>query len=678
MTKSIMLAGAASLMASSMLAAQTRDGESPKDAITREMTFDVRAELVDESTRTVELSFSSEEPYERWWGVEILDHGKSAVELGRLNGSAALLMDHNIRDQVGVVEKAWLNGRKGRALVRFGKSARADEIFNDVKDGIRKLVSVGYRIKKLVLEKEEDGECTYRALEWEPYEISLVSVPADTTVGVGRDGEIQAFDPRTLVNEEEEDMFNGTRDGSGNGPAPAVTPAAAPAAPATRDNDGDNRQPAQVVDQDALRTQAQAEERQRAANIRAMGARVGAVELAEAAIADGRSVEQFVRDFNAAAPDSQAIRAAEDPAIGLNGQERQSYSFVRLLNAIANPHDRRAQESAAFEIECSNAAQLQRSDGEMRGFTVPVDVLRPARSGEQRDLVVGTPTAGGNTVATELLAESFIDLLRNNMALQGLGARMLTDLNGNIAIPRQTGGATAYWVAESSSPTESQQAFDQVALTPKTVGAYTDISRKLLLQSSIDVEAFVRQDLAVTLALAIDLAGINGSGSSNQPRGVLNTSGIGSVVGGANGAAPDYADIIGLETAVAVDNAAIGSLGYLTNSAVRGKLKLTEKFSGTNGNPVWEDGNNLNGYNAAVSNQVPSDLTKGTATSICSAILFGNWNDLLIGMWGGLDLMVDPFTSSTSGTVRIVALQDVDVAVRHAESFAAMVDALTA
>ncbi|VWX56713.1 phage major capsid protein [Sphingorhabdus sp. 109] len=676
MTKAIMLAGAASLMTSAAFA-QTRDSENPKDSITREITFDIRAELVDENTRTVELSFSSEEPYERWWGTEILDHGKSAVELGRLNGSAALLMDHNIRDQVGVVEKAWLKGKKGRALVRFGKSARADEIFNDVKDGIRKLVSVGYRIKKLVLEKEEDGECTYRALEWEPYEISLVSVPADTTVGVGRDGEIKDFDPRTLVNEEEEDMFNGTRDGSGNGPAPVVTPSPAPApAPTAQRDNGDNG-PAPVDVAASNRTAVEAE-RARIANIRAMGQRVGATELADAAVADGRSVDQFVSDFNALSPDSQAIRTAEDPAIGLNGSERNNYSFVRLLNAIANPQDRRAQESAAFEIECSNAAQAQRSDGEMRGYTVPVDVLRPSREGSQRDLVVGTTTAGGHTVATDLLAESFIDLLRNNMALHGLGARMLTDLNGNIAIPRQTGGATAYWVAESGAPTESQQAFDQVSMTPKTVGAYTDISRKLLLQSSIDVEAFVRQDLAVTLALAIDLAGINGSGSSNQPRGVLNTSGIGSVVGGTNGAAPDYADIVGLETAVAVDNAAIGSLGYLTNSAVRGKLKLTEKFAGTNGNPVWEDGNNLNGYTAGVSNQVPSNLTKGTASSVCSAIMFGNWADLLIGMWGGLDLMVDPFTSSTSGTVRIVALQDVDVAVRHAESFSAMVDALTA
>lgn len=681
MTKAIMLAGAASLMTSAAAVAQLRDSENPKDSITREMSFDIRAELVDEESRTVELSFSSEEPYERWWGTEILDHGKSAVELGRLNGSAALLMDHNIRDQVGVVEKAWLKGKKGRALVRFGKSARADEIFNDVKDGIRKLVSVGYRIKKLVLEKEEDGECTYRALEWEPYEISLVSVPADTTVGVGRDGEIKDFDPRTLVNEEEEDMFNGTRDGSGNGPAPVVSPApaAAPAATAQRDNGDDNRQPAQVVDQAALRAAAAAEERQRAANIRAMGERVGATELAEQAVADGRSVEDFVSAFNAAAPDSQAIRAAEDPAIGLSGQERDRYSFLRLMNAAANPADRQAQEAAAFEIECSTEAQRKRDKVDQKGMTIPVDMLRaPIVPEAQRDLVVGTNTAGGHTVATELLAGSFIDLLRNNMSVMAMGARMLTDLNGNIAIPRLTGGATAYWVGESASPTESQQAFDQVLLSPKTVGAFTDMSRKLLLQSSIDVEALVRQDLATIVGLAIDLAGLNGSGSSNQPRGVLQTSGIGSVAGGTNGLAPTWDHIVDLETEVAADNAAIGNLGYLTNTKVRGKLKKTETFTGTNGMPVWDKGAEpLNGYRAGVSNQVPSNLTKGSSSGVCSAIIFGNWADLLIGMWGGLDILVDPYTHSTSGTVRVTALQDVDVAVRHPESFAAMVDALT-
>jgi HK97 family phage major capsid protein len=292
-----------------------------------------------------------------------------------------------------------------------------------------------------------------------------------------------------------------------------------------------------------------------------------------------------------------------------------------------------------------------------------------------RDLNVTTSTAGGHTVATDLLSGSFIDMMRNKMATVGLGATMMNDLVGNIAIPRQTGGATSYWVAESGAATESQAAFDQVQMSPKTVGSMSDISRKMLLQSSLDVEAFVRNDLATSLALAIDSAAINGTGSSNQPKGVLNTTGIGSVVGGTNGAAPDWKDIVDLESAVAADNADLGALGYLTNAKVRGKLLQTEKASST-GQYVWSDNNTLRGYNAAVSNQVPSNLTKGS-TSTCSAIVYGNWNDLIIGTWGGIDINVDTSTGSSSGTVRVVALQDVDVAVRHAESFAAMKDATT-
>ena len=281
-------------------------------------------------------------------------------------------------------------------------------------------------------------------------------------------------------------------------------------------------------------------------------------------------------------------------------------------------------------------------------------------------------------VATDLLASNFIDLLRNRMVLQAAGATMLTGLVGNIAIPRQTGGATAYWVAENNSPTESQQAVDQVPMTPKTVGAYTDIARKLIMQSSVDVEAFVRRDLSTVQALAIDLAGLHGTGASNQPTGVAITSGIGSVVGGSDGAAPTWANIVSLETEVAQDNADLGSLGYITNAKVRGKLKSTNNVANT-AEMVWDarfPDTPLNGYRAPVSNQVRSDISKGNGTNL-SAIFFGNWSDLLIGMWGALDILVDPYTGSTAGTVRVVALQDVDIAVRHAESFAAMLDAVT-
>ena len=254
---------APALLAGTMMhALATRDSEVDQ-SLRRDMQFTVRAEAFDEEARTVELSFSSEEPYERWWGTEILDHAESAVRLGRLNNGGALLMDHNGRDQVGVVERAWISGRKGRAVVRFGRSARAQEVFQDVIDGIRKLVSVGYRIVEMVLAQRDGDNATYRVTDWEPYEISLVSIPADTTVGVGREGEAAPFDPRSLL-KEEDDMNFGTRNAGGIAPAPAavVTPPAA--APAVAPTEQRSLAPAAPVDH----TAAIASERERSATRR--------------------------------------------------------------------------------------------------------------------------------------------------------------------------------------------------------------------------------------------------------------------------------------------------------------------------------------------------------------------------------------------------------------------------
>jgi HK97 family phage major capsid protein len=410
-----------------------------------------------------------------------------------------------------------------------------------------------------------------------------------------------------------------------------------------------------------------AQDRQRSAEIDAI---VGKHPELQEIGAQFKNNDRSMNEFRGVALESinknqPAQAAIEDTKIGMNDAEIGNFSIVRAVNALVTGN----WNEAGFEREMSDemASKLGKR---AQGFYIPTDVLTRA------DYVVGTAASGGHTVQTDLLSGSFIDMLRNKMATVGLGATMMNDLVGNIAIPRQTSGATSYWVAESGAVTESIGAFDQVTMSPKTVGSMSDISRKMLLQSSLDVEAFVRNDLATSLALAIDSAAINGTGSSNQPKGVLNQTGIGSVLGGTNGANPDWKDIVDLESAVAIDNADIGNLGFLTNAKVRGKLLQTEKAS-TTAQYVWSDNNSLRGYNAAVSNQVPSNLTKGTASGVCSAILFGNWADLIIGTWGGIDINVDTSTGSSSGTVRVVALQDVDIAVRHAESFAAMKDALT-
>lgn len=612
----------------------------PGTRVERALTFE-RAQ-VDPAARTVEVAFSSETPYERWWGIEVLDNTASAVRLGRLTSGGPLLMDHDTRDQVGVIESVRIDAdRVGRAVVRFGKSARAEEVWQDVQDGIRRNVSVGYAIHKATLvETSDTGLDTYRVTDWEPLEISLVSVPADATVGIGRSAADGGDNPIQNI-AQEKSMTEATT---------------TPAAPV--DHSAIERAAIERANQDATK---------RAADIIAIGemfAKHGGERKAAEALRAGKTVEQFRADML----QHMATQPIPTADIGMTEKEARSYSFLRALNAMANPGDRKAQEQAAFEREASEAVAAKQGRA-ARGFYVPTEVQR-------RDLTVGTPTAGGHTVATNLLTANFIELLRNKMAVTGLGAQFLSGLVGNIAIPRQTGGATAYWVAESAAPTESQAAFDQVTMSPKTVGAYSDISRKLLQQSSIDVEGFVRNDLATVLALAIDQAAISGTAANDQPRGILTTSGIGDVAGGTNGLAPTWAHMVELESDVAIANADVGSLGYLTNAKVRGKLKTTSKVSGQNGF-IWEDGM-VNGYTAAVSNQVPSNLTKGSSSGVASAIIFGNWSDLIIGQWGTLDLLVDPYSGSTSGTVRVVALQDVDIAVRHAVSFSAMLDALTA
>ena len=599
-----------------------------------ERALQVERAAINEEARTATLAFASETPYERYWGIEILDINPTAMRQGRLRSGANLLVDHDTRDVVGVIESVEVGAdRVARATVRFGKSARAEEVWQDVRDGIRRNVSVGYMIHKAQLVETKDGVETYRVTDWEPYELSMVSVPADPTVGVGR-----SLDAGT----DAQDL-----------PAAARAAATEPEPQPSKEH----------IMSDVTTAVA---ERNHAAEISKIAKTLpGGAEMALDAIQRGLTTEEFQRE----AIEKLSSKPMPTADIGLDKRETKRYSMMRAINALANPGDAAAQRAAAFERECSEAVSAKLGK-QARGFMVPTEV-------QKRDLNVTTATAGGNLVATDLLGGSFIDALRNAMVIDRMGTRMLTGLVGNIAIPRLSGTGTAYWVAENTAPTESDQTIAQVTMSPKTVGAFTDISRRLLLQSSIDVEAMVQNDLATILGLAIQQAAINGSGASNQPSGIL-TRVTASVIGGTNGAAPTWANIVQLESDVAVANADVGTLGYLTNAKVRGKLKTTSKVTGQNGF-VWDDGDTpMNGYRTAVTNAVPSNLVKGTSGAVCSAIVFGNFADLVIGMWGSLDLMVDPYTGSTAGTVRVVALQDVDVQLRNVVSFATMVDALTA
>lgn len=351
--------------------------------------------------------------------------------------------------------------------------------------------------------------------------------------------------------------------------------------------------------------------------------------------------------------------------LGLSKKEKQEYS---LLNALGHIQKGNWNE-LGLEREASNAI-ANRLGKQPRGIFVPTEI-----GWGQRDMTVGSATAGGNLVGTDHLGDRFIDALRAKSIIFDIGARRMTGLVGDVAIPALNAKTTAYWVAENGAPTEGAPTVRQITMSPKTVGCFVDLSRRLMLQSDPSAEGIFRGDMVAQIASAIDSVAINGGGS-NEPTGILQTSGIGSVALGTNGAAPTWASVVDLIKEVAIDDAEQGSRAFITTPQAAAKLRSVAKVSGTDSKMILDDRAELFGYRVISSSLVPSNLTKGSGSSL-SAMIFGNFNDLVVGEWGSLDIIFDPYTNSTTGAMRVTAFMDIDVAVRHAESFAAIQDMVT-
>jgi len=368
----------------------------------------------------------------------------------------------------------------------------------------------------------------------------------------------------------------------------------------------------------------------------------------------------------------QVRTTGESPLLGLSGAEIQRFSVLRAVRALVD----RDWKGAEFEKEVSDAA-AQRSGKSARGFFIPWDVMAEGavRATEARTLAIGTSADGGYLKPTETLP--MIEMLRSKLVLRAAGARTLGGLVGDVAIPRQSAGGTGYWVAELGTLTVSTPTLEQVSLVPKELGAYTELSRKFVKQTSVDAENFVREDLAYVLAKEIDRVGLHGTGAGNQPTGVAGTSGIGSVTIGTDGGAITYAKVVALETEVTQDDAEGEAMAYITNSKVRGALKQIFTNATYGEIPLWTADGMLNGYRALVSSVVSSSLTKASGSSL-SAVFFGNWADVIIAQWGDMDVLVNPYALDTAGGVRISAFMDVNIGIRHPQAFAACLEVSTA
>ena len=601
--------------------------------MSRSVEFD-RAKI-DVEARTIDLSMSSEMAVERHFGREILDHSPESVDLSRMNSGASVVLEHDGNQHVGAVVRGSARvdaERVLRATVKLGSSPLAKQVLQDVVDGIRGLVSVRYRIDRMEKTGEEDGVGTFRASRWAPIHVSFVSDPADPTVGVGR-GETA----------EQYELLVGDR----NIMADEAKPVAQVTAPEPPN--------LEIIRQGAADTALKGE-RLRHNTIHEIADNVSkrhpdVADLAKQAIRDGTNVDAFRQLVLEKIGNATPVQAGTSE-IGMNRKELSQYSLVRAIGRLANKQD-----VDGLELEASRAtAKIIGRDPE--GFYIPTDVAMESRRYGQADRALTTNvfSAAGALVGVESM--SLIEILRNSTVLSQLGVTSLSGLVGNVAIPRQSGGATAYWVAEGATITASAQTVQQLSLTPHQLSAATAYTKQLLNQSSIDIENFVRSDLMAVIAIERDKQALVGLGTTGQPLGLLYTTGIGTI-DCTGTVALTWANIVAFEENLEANNANTGSPKWLFNtyakSIARGTLK--ETYGST---MLWDATNMVAGSPAIGTNLTP--VGKGS-------VIYGNWADMIVADWAGLDVVVDPYSLSLQSQIRIILSMYVDNGLRHPASF---------
>jgi HK97 family phage major capsid protein len=363
------------------------------------------------------------------------------------------------------------------------------------------------------------------------------------------------------------------------------------------------------------------------------------------------------------------VKQPLDP-VGLSPDEARKFSVSKLMRAMLEPAW--GEKNAGLELEACRATSEKY--GENGGYSIPPEVRALTAT--------GGVAAGGALVETQVETEWWAHALAFSAKVIQLGAQVVTSAN-SVALPRLKPGQTPAAVAENAALAESDPTFEQTVYAPKTLTNNITVSRRLLVTAGTIAETVVRADMAEAMAVLIDLYAIAGAGG-NQPTGILNTGSLTTVSLGANGAAPTFANIIDMERQLGFKKGARGSLGFLGNNKVRATMRAIVKTSGFDF--LWQDGEmgtghpegQVLGYPAFVSDNVPSNLVKGASGAVLSALIFGNWADLYIVQFGPQSITLDPYSGSSSGAVRFNIFQEVDIAPRHVDSFAAIVDMVAA
>jgi HK97 family phage major capsid protein len=611
-----------------------------------------------------DISISSEYPVRRWFGTEILDHSPGAVDLSRAKRGMTFLDSHDAQSIVGIVERVKVgDDKKLRGQLRFSRSAQAQQIKTDIQDGIRKYISVGYTISEYVLEKssKDEGD-TYRATKWTPMEASSVGVPADPTVGHDRKAGERVYP--VLVRR------------SANNPASEPNLKEVTVEIAT-----------QVTDA-----------RTAAAEIIRLGKVHGIDgERVAEAVAGGKSVDEFSRlvlvevEKRGGNPLTQPA-AENQERLDLTEKEQKEYNLARgIMTAVKNieaaSNGSANKRENSFEMEVSEEIEKNWKGARHGGLFVPWSLRhawtpdlqkayphqRLAKMQTRAGLDSATATAGLELKFTE--PGEFIQFLYNQMRVKELGARTIAGLRDNVSYPKQTGKATGSWVGENpgSDVADSALTLGSIASSPKTYQSSSSYSRQLLAQAVVDVDTLVREDLGRDLALAIDSVAIVGGGS-NQPTGIVPTSGVQSYVmisDAGNGGVPAWDDIVIMSEKLEDANAdQLGDGAWLTTPGIKSSLKRTARLGNTIGLPIWADDSTVDGYRARSSNQVTKNSTKGSSGATLHTLIRGIFETMVIGMWGsGFELVVDPYRLKKQGMIELTTFMLTDVTLKYPVAF---------
>ena len=609
--------------------------------------------------KTYSFNFSSENPVkdrlmwvdeqERFvYGTEILSHKKESIDLSFIgSGRAPFLVDHRWDKQAAVILGVTLDEENGRLRVddlKFSRKPMAQELQGDIDDEIRKNVSVGYVIEEVreLEPPKKDTPGVYLVTKWKPYEVSSVSIPADEGVGFrdGRNGEkfsmtvIRSKQTNNNKTEEGRNMPVPEHQNSGANPVPEET----------------SERLIEITERDSVRGQIS-----KVAELNRELFPKG-LEMATKAIATDQSFEDFYKDYEA-----ELLRESERQAnakIDIPAGEKREYSIMNIVRALDVTNEERHRIDIGFEREVNQEYSKQRGITPGHGgLLVPYDVIAPR--GKRAAIISGTTGAG---VVEEFHSGEVFAVLREESVVFQAGARRIAGLVGKYDMGIVATGTTAYDVGEKDTDDDdvADSAFDidLLSFTIKTMGVSQPITRQMQKQTSLDVENIVREDIFANLGDGIDLRMLVGTGASNQSQGICYKSGVGTEeLGGAD--APTFADYVNMETAVANAKALRGSLAYICHPTHVGHAKQTPIDSGS-GIMIAKDGE-INGYRYF---STTNALRNSVKTSI-----FGNFRHAMVGLWGGMELTVDPYSMAKKGIVNLVCYQDYDTQVARAASF---------